>query len=99
MLPLLFVIAGQFAVIAYLAFQYGKDRADLLAGLLDDRAAHFGQTADLLQRIQAPKMASVAHSVAATRVLNPPALPFDDDEAYKEFKSKEQLARDLMGEL
>lgn len=104
MLPLLFVILGQFAVIVYTMTAYGRDRADFLSTIREHSDSARTERADLLQRIQAPEIAVVSHAQRATSE-DPPALPYDDDEAFRKYRdeldsgpSREDMVAALLAE-
>lgn len=92
MIELAVVAVLQLAYLAYLTREHSRAAAAARDALAAAQAAHSHQVSHLLQRIQAPEAAVVAHQMAT---MPPPveALPFDDDEAF--FKSREQLADEL----
>lgn len=61
------------------------------------RASHAAQVESLLQRIQAPEAATYVHQLAAAPVINPPSLPFDDDDAFH--KTRDEMVEDLAREM
>lgn len=88
MYALLAVCLFQLALLAYLVYERGRLDA-VRAGL---EIAHATQIDGLLQRIQAPELAVMQHQLAVP-VVNPPSLPFDDDDAFH--KTREELAAEL----
>lgn len=100
MLPLLFVILGQFAVIVYTMTAYARDRADFLSTIREHADSARDERADLLQRIQAPEIAVVSH-VQHALPEDPPTLPYDDDEAFRKLQdgpSREDMVAALLAE-
>jgi hypothetical protein len=71
------LIAALIATVA--AFAWLLDRKDARAHT--EREAHRAETADLLQRIQAPEVAVVQHQIAQSVEAPQPSSP-EDDEAY-----------------
>ena len=61
-----------------------------------ERRAHAEQIASLCQRLQAPEVAVMAHQLAEMPP-SPPAVPFDDDEAWHKVQNttREDLAAAL----
>lgn len=57
-----------------------------------ERREHAAQTADLLQRIQAPEVAVIQHQ-ARELPPSPEPLPYDSDEAFH--ATREQMAEAL----
>jgi hypothetical protein len=77
---LMFVVAAQFALIAWLI--HSPDLTEMVA--LTDR---------LCQRLQAPMVAVGEHDAQVAGLFAPPAVPMDDDDAH--WESKDDLARRL----
>lgn len=76
---MIYVTLAQSLLIVLLIFDRGSERRE-----------NAKERAELLQRIQAPEAAVVAHDVKGRDV---PAVGVDDDDAY--WASKEDLARAL----
>lgn len=92
MIELAVVAVLQLIYLAYLTREHSRADAAARDALAAAQAAHSHQVSHLLQRIQAPEAAVVAHQIA-TAPPPPLELPWDDDEAFH--KTREQLADEL----